>query len=101
MAQADSQPAFKSEFPGQHADETVELVFRQHPIVLRLPLVYGLLIILVGLVPLLLFPLSNLALQIALAAPVITLLYWFYQWVGYHYSYYILTDSRLISINQK
>jgi uncharacterized membrane protein YdbT with pleckstrin-like domain len=89
------------EFPGQHPGETVELVFRQHPVVMRRQLIYGMLAILVGLVPLMLFPLSNIALQIFLATPVLIFLYWFFHWVGWYYSVYIITDQRLIDIQQK
>ncbi|HVE80758.1 MAG TPA: PH domain-containing protein [Candidatus Dormibacteraeota bacterium] len=92
---------FEPEFPGQHQDEKIELVFRQHPIVLRKELIIGLLIILAGTGPLLLFPLSDLAMKILIASPIITLAYWFYHWIGWHYSINILTDSRLISIKQR
>lgn len=89
------------QFPGQHPEEKVELVFRQHPVVMRHPLIYGMLAILVGLGPLLAWPLSNLALQIALIMPLLVIVYWFYHWVGWYYSVYIVTDQRLIDIRQK
>jgi uncharacterized membrane protein YdbT with pleckstrin-like domain len=90
------------DFPGQHPGEVVELVFRQHPIVLRKPLIYGLLIIVVSELPLLLLPDAfNTAVKIFLAGVVIALLYWFYEWLGWHYSVYIVTNSRLIDIKQK
>lgn len=89
------------EFPGQDPDETVVLVFRQHPVVLRKQLIYGMLAILAGLGPLMLWPLSNTALKISLILPVLVLLYWFYHWVGWYYSVYIVTDQRLIDIKQK
>lgn len=89
------------EFPGQHPGEQVQEVFNQHPIVLRWPLIWGMLAILFGLGPLLLFPLSNLALEIALIVPVISFCYWFYKWLNWHYSVNIITNQRLIVINQK
>ncbi len=89
------------EFPGQHAGEKVVLVFRQHPVVMRKPLIYGMLAILFGLFPLIAFPLSNLALQISLIIPVLVFVYWFYHWVGWYYSVYVVTEQRLIDIEQK
>lgn len=96
-----AQPdGFTPEFPGHHHDEKVELVFRQHPAVMRRPLIYGMLAILLGIVPLMIWPLSNTATQIALGVPVLVILYWFYHWIGWYYSVYILTDQRLIDIQQ-
>ncbi len=94
-------PKTPVEFPGQHPDEKVVLVFRQHPVVLRMQLIYGMLAILIGMGPLLAWPLSNLALQIFLGIPVLVLVYWFYYWIGWYYSVYIVSDQRLIDIHQK
>lgn len=88
------------EFPGQHPGEEVQIVFRQHPVVLRRQLIYGMLAMLVGVVPLLLFPLSDLAFNILLITPVLVLAYWFYYWMGWYYSVYIVTTQRLIDIRQ-
>ncbi|HUC20237.1 MAG TPA: PH domain-containing protein [Candidatus Polarisedimenticolaceae bacterium] len=90
-----------TEFPGQHPDEEVVLVFRQHPVVMRKQLIYGMLAILVGLIPLVIWPLSDVALKIFLITPVLVLVYWFYHWIGWFYSVYIVTDQRLIDIHQK
>lgn len=78
-------------------------VFRQHPVVMRKQLVYGLLGLAAGELPLLLLPPDafNLGLKIFLAVIAAVLLYWFYTWVGWHYSVYIVTDRRLIDIRQK
>lgn len=93
----DNQP---KEFPGQHPGENVILVFRQHPVVMRLQLIYGMLAILIGIVPLLIFPLSNLAFYIMIGTPILVFFYWFYHWIGWHYSVYIVTNQRLIDIRQ-
>ncbi len=98
MAKKSNQTA--KEFPGQHDDETVVLVFRQHPVVMRMELIFGMLAILAGTGPLLLWPLSDLALKIFLIIPLLVLVYWFYHWVGWYYSVYIITDLRLIDIRQ-
>jgi uncharacterized membrane protein YdbT with pleckstrin-like domain len=68
---------------------------------MRRQLIYGMLAILVGLIPLMLFPLSNIALQIFIATPLLVFLYWFYYWMGWYYSVYIITNQRLIDIQQK
>ncbi len=96
-----AKPKADTEFPGQHPNERVVLVFRQHPVVLRKQLIYGMLALLLGLIPLMIWPLSSVALKISLITPVVVLLYWFYYWVGWYYSVYIVSDLRLIDIRQK
>jgi signal transduction histidine kinase len=88
-------------FPGQHEGEEVLMVFNQHPLVMRKALIIGMVIILLGTVPLLAWPLSNEALQIAIAAPFLVFAYWFYNWVGWHYSVYIVTNERIVEVRQK
>ncbi len=88
-------------FPGQHEGEQVQLVFRQHPMVMRKALIAGMLGMLFGVFPLLFWPLSPLAMQIALGAPLAVVAYWFRPWVGWYYSVYIVTTERLIEIRQK
>ncbi len=92
------------EFPGQHPGEEVVLVFRQHPVVLRRPLIYGLLAIVISILPLDFITDENLFsifIKVTIAVFVLTLVYWFYHWLGWYYSVYILTDRRLIDIRQK
>ncbi|HUC87504.1 MAG TPA: PH domain-containing protein [Candidatus Saccharimonadales bacterium] len=104
MSKSAAQPAILKEFPGQHPDEQVVLVFRQHPVVLRRPLIYGLLAILVVILPLdfiLSGPLYSFLLKAVIVVPLLVLMYWFYHWVGWFYSVYIVTSQRLINIRQK
>lgn len=92
---------FVPEFPGQHPGEGVELVFRQHPVVMRKPLIYGLFFLLLCEMPIVFLPNSlDLGFKIFLGGIVLTLAYWFYHWMGWYYSIYILTDQRLIDITQ-
>jgi uncharacterized membrane protein YdbT with pleckstrin-like domain len=97
-----SKPAkTNKEFPGQHDDEHVVLVFRQHPVVMRRELIFGMLAILLGIGPALLFPLSNWPFEFFGIVVLLVILYWFYHWVGWFYSVYIVTDQRLIDIRQR
>ncbi len=101
-----SQTADK-QFPGQYEGETVKLVFNQHPLVMRKALIVGLLAIVLGVLPLD-FPqvyasdaISGFFLKFALGVPLMVFAYWFWRWVGWHYSVYIVTDERLMEIKQK
>ncbi|MDB5179048.1 MAG: hypothetical protein JWN01_991 [Patescibacteria group bacterium] len=95
------------QFPGQHDGEEVIFLFRQHPLVMRKALILGLLVILVGVLPLD-FPqiysspaAAAFLTKIALGIPVIVFLAWFYRWVGWYYTMYIVTDRRILAIKQK
>src|SRR6266404_5000091 len=98
---------FEKEFPGQHEGEQVELLFRQHPLVMRKALILGLLVILVAVVPLD-FPqvynsdqMVSFFTKFALIVPLIVLAGWFYRWVGWYYTVYIVTDRRILEIKQR
>jgi hypothetical protein len=95
------------DFPGQQAGESVELVFRQHPLVMRKELFVGLGLILVGVLPLD-FPqvyaspsMTSFFLRFAIAMPLLVLVIWFWRWIGWYYSVYIVTDRRILEIHQK
>ena len=95
------------QFPGQHDGEEVVFVFRQHPLVMRSGLILGLLIIVVAVLPLD-FPqiysvpwLSGLLLKMLALVVVLVLLSWFWRWVGWYYTLYIVTDRRILAIRQK
>lgn len=97
------EPAFQ----GQRDGETVELVFRQHPLVMRKELIIGLVIILLGVIPLD-FPQvyehagwAAFFTKVALILPFIVLFYWFHRWVGWYYTVYIVTNQRIVEIHQK
>jgi hypothetical protein len=97
----------EKQFPGQDEGEHVQFLFRQHPLVMRKALIFGMLAILVGIVPLD-FPIlyehpSLLAFftKVALYMPILVLLVWVYRWIGWYYSVYIVTDRRIVEIKQK
>lgn len=90
-------------FDDQFDDETVRFVFRQHPIVMRKGLIFGLLGPLVGVIPAAVDPalgfgwfFGGLAGGILLGLLIFAL-----PWVSWHFSVFILTNQRFIQITQK
>jgi hypothetical protein len=95
------------QFPGQHEGEVVDFVFHQHPLVMRKALIGGLLVIVVAVLPLD-FPqiyavpwLSGVLLKIMFGVVILVFFGWFYRWVGWYYTLYIVTDRRILDIRQK
>ena len=102
-----SKPVEDKQFAGQHDGETVALVFRQHPLVMRKALIVGLLVIVMAVLPLD-FPqiytvdwLPGVLLKAVLGVVVLVFAGWFYRWVGWYYSLYLVTDRRILVIKQK
>ncbi len=96
-------------FKEQFEDEEVLLVFRKHPVVMRKGLVISSLALLIG-------PLYTLILTYVkpdsppsltffgisfLLSLVLGVLVFLPFWIGWHFSVYIVTDQRLIQINQR
>ncbi|HSX47943.1 MAG TPA: PH domain-containing protein [Candidatus Nanoarchaeia archaeon] len=97
-----AKPTASKSFPGQHEGEEVELVFHQHPLVMRKQLIIGMLAILIGLLPILQWPLSDFFTRLGfIYIPLAVAVYWFYRWIGWYYSVYIVTNERLVEIKQK
>jgi hypothetical protein len=95
------------QFPGQHEDEEIKFMFRQHPLVMRKSLIFGLLAILIAILPLD-FPmiysspgLTSFFAKFAIVIPLIVLVLWFYRWIGWYYSVWLVTDERIIGIKQR
>lgn len=91
----------KATFPGQHEGETVELVFHQHPLVMRKVLIIGLLVVLVSVLPPLFRPLDSWVWKPLMFALLFLVVYWFHAWMGWFYTVYVMTDERLIEIKQR
>jgi len=89
------------EFEGQHDDEEVIFLFRQHVVALRKGF-YALLIpFLIASIPVLIWP-ENLAyLAVALGGFALGCMMFFYHWMGWHFSIYIVTNQRLRQVTQK
>jgi uncharacterized membrane protein YdbT with pleckstrin-like domain len=94
-----SQPDY--EFPGQHPGEKVYLVFRQHPIVMRIRLIICLTIVTLFAVPLAFWPLARWPWWSLLIGLIVALLVFGHRFIGWYFSVFILTEERLIQISQK
>ena len=84
-------------FEGQYEDEDVKLVFHQHPIVLRKPLIIFLFILIGAMLPFSFYPTARWAIFL-LAAGVAVFIY---AWMSWYFTLYIVTDQRIIHIQQK
>lgn len=101
-------PSGGKQFPGQHEGEIVQFFFRQHPLVMRKALIIGLLVVMFAILPLDFYGiwytdtgLYHSFIKVALIAPVLVFLVWFYRWVGWYYTMYLVTDKRILAIAQK
>lgn len=88
-------------FDGQHKDESIDFVFRQHPVVMRRSMIYGLLALTIGMLPFFLWPLQTWARWVVLAGALVGLVIFGYRFISWYFSVYIITNERLIQIKQK
>ena len=89
------------QFDGQHEDEELLFVFRRHIIAMRKGF-YALLIpFLLGSIPTLIWPDRLGFLWFALAGFLLGLLLFFYHWVGWYYSIFLVSDQRIRQISQR
>ena len=95
------QEEIEKEFDGQRDDETVIIVFRRHIIAMRKGFYLLLVPFLLASIPFLIWS-DNISLfYIAFAGLGVGLLLFAYQWVGWYYTYFILTDQRIRQVAQK
>lgn len=90
-----------SNFKGQHEDEEVLFVFRHHIIKMRKGFYLLLLPFLLGSLPVLIWPDNLDNLWVALGGFVVGLLLFFYHWIGWYFSIFIVTSQRLRQVTQK
>lgn len=98
---AKDQKEIEKSFEDQLDGEEVLFLFRKHPVVMRKGLILAMLAILLGTVPALIKPelsyfYGGLAIGFILAIAV-----YLPSWIAWYYSVFIVTDHRLIQINQK
>jgi hypothetical protein len=107
MSKTTSNSRQSKDFPGQHEGEKVEFVFHQHPLVMRKSLIFGLMIIVISVIPLdfqqiyAVTWLPGLLVKLMLVVVLLVFFAWFYRWVGWYYTIFIVTDTRIIEIKQK
>ena len=95
-----SKNAVEKQFAGQHEGEEVELVFHQHPLVMRKALIMGLLVIMLAVVPLdfeqiyTILWLPAVLMKLMWALVVIVFAAWFYRWVGWSCTLSNVTERR-------
>lgn len=88
-------------FEGQHDDEEVVVVFRRHIIAMRKGF-YALAIpFVLASIPVLIWPHRLEFLLVALGGFVLGLLLFFYHWMGWYFSIYIVTNERIRQISQQ
>jgi len=88
-------------FADQFDDEEVLFVFRKHPIVMRKGLIYGMLAILLGTIPVLFKPEYSVLVGGLSVGFILFLLLFLPTWIAWNFSVYIVTDQRFIHITQK
>lgn len=89
------------QFSGQRDDEEVIYVFRRHIIAMRKGFYLLLIPFALASLPTFLWPGSIEALYVAFAGLGIGLLLFFYQWVMWYFSIFILTDQRIRQVKQQ
>jgi hypothetical protein len=89
------------QFEGQHSDEELLFVFRRHIIAMRKGF-YALLIpFVIASIPALVWPNNLNNFWIALGGLGVGLLLFFYHWVGWYFSIFLVTDQRIRQVSQK
>lgn len=87
-------------FEGQNDGEEVAFIFRRHPVVMRKGFYLLIVPFLVASVPVLIWPDNLNNLWIALGGLGFGMLLFFYHWLGWYFSIFIVTNQRLRQITQ-
>jgi len=91
----------KKYFDDQLDNEELIYVFKKHPVVMRKGLIYSSLAILLGTIPSLIKPEYIYFIGGILGGFVLAGIIFLPYWISWNYSFYIVTDQRLIQITQK
>lgn len=90
----------KKQFDEQLDGEEIIVISNNHIVVLRKTLIASLLIITVSVVPFSVF-LHLWLLWVFLAGFLLSALVFFYNWIGWHFSYFAITNLRVLQVSQK
>jgi len=93
--------AMPKQFEGQHEDEEVLFIFRNHLIKMRKAFYLLLIPFLIASIPVLVWPNNLDNLWVAFGGLGLGILLFFYHWVGWYFSIFIVTNQRLRQITQK
>lgn len=88
-------------FDGQREDEEVQIVFRRHPIALRKGFYMLLIPFAIGSIPALIWQDQLWLFGVSFACLGLGLILFFYHWVGWYYTYFIITNQRLRQVSQQ
>ncbi len=88
-------------FEGQHPDEEVLFVFRRHPVAMRMGLIYMMVALLIGMLPVAVKPEKIEFLWFVAIGFAVGLLIFAYYWVGWYFSVFIVSNMRFIQVSQK
>ena len=90
----------KQDFEGQHDDEEVLFVFRRHLIAMRKGFYMLLIPFVISSLPSLLWPGELKWLYVAMGGLGLGLILFFYHWMGWYFTVFIVTDQRLRQVTQ-
>lgn len=92
---------FRPEFDGQREDETLVLVFRRHIIALRKGFYLVLIPLAITSIPPLIFQENLWLFLLPVGGLALGLILFFFQWVKWYFTVFILTDQRIRQVTQK
>lgn len=90
-----------TQFEGQHEGEEVLFIFRRHPVAMRKGFYLLFIPFVVASLPFLLWPDNINLFWVAIAGLGIGLLLFFYHWISWYFSIFVVTNIRLRQVVQK
>jgi len=95
-----STNATSKQFDEQLEGEEIMVISNNHIIVLRKSLIIALIILTISVLPFSIF-LHLWLLWVFLAGFILSILIFFYNWIGWHFSFFAITNFRVLQVNQK
>ncbi len=89
------------QFEGQHDDEEVKFIFRRHPVAIRKAFYLLFIPFLISSLPILFWPDNINLLWLAFGGLGVGIVLFFYHWIGWYFSVFIVTNFRLRQVTQK